>query len=535
MPSEESERYHRASARLGTTIRDKYRLDRVLGLGGMAAVYAATHRNRKQFAVKMLHPELSIRQDVRTRFLREGYAANSFKHPGAVAVLDDDVADDGAAFLVMELLEGDELENLAINNGGRLPVQAVLAIGYQLLDVLAAAHDKGIVHRDIKPPNLFLTDDGTIKVLDFGIARVRDALADEARGTAAGTLLGTPGFMPPEQALGKSDEIDGQSDVWAAGATLFSLLTGQATHAGDNAAQLMVAAATQPARKLQSIAPHVPDAVAQIIDCALAFEKSSRWPSAAAMRDAIAETYAVTCSEPVSRAPLVRLIQGLKPRLVPPSPQGTAPVDRSAATMDAVKGATGGAASAPAGGGRSAAVPTIGGQTSVATFLLPGVAGRKRTERMVLGGAAVLVLGFVAFALRGSSSGSVDAATGKGGPSRVNAGITPVGVVIPSSDPASPSAVITSWSPVAATSASSGPSAPASRSRSTTPSSGDPPPALTRPPLRPLSPPSQPAISQPAEATASPSKRPPSTPCKLVETLDKAGESHFACPCAKCE
>src|SRR6202041_106363 len=92
-----------ARTRLGTVLRGKYRLDRVLGIGGMAVVYAATHRNQKQFAVKMLHPELSLRRDIRTRFLREGYAANSFKPPGAVSVLDDDVAEDGAAFLVMEL------------------------------------------------------------------------------------------------------------------------------------------------------------------------------------------------------------------------------------------------------------------------------------------------------------------------------------------------------------------------------------------------------------------------------------------------
>src|SRR5579863_7593138 len=101
-----------ARSRLGRVLRGKYRLERVLGVGGMAAVYLATHRNNKQFAVKMLHPELSMREDIRTRFLREGYAANSLKHPGAVAVLDDDVAEDGAAFLVMELLEGAAVDRL---------------------------------------------------------------------------------------------------------------------------------------------------------------------------------------------------------------------------------------------------------------------------------------------------------------------------------------------------------------------------------------------------------------------------------------
>src|SRR5580704_12385213 len=130
----------RASRRIGTVLRGKYRIDRVLGVGGMAVVYAATHRNKKRFAVKMLHPELSTREDIRTRFLREGYVANSVEHPGAVAVMDDDVAEDGAAFLVMELLDGVGVEQLCEKRGNRLPVSAVLAMSYQLLDVLAAAH-----------------------------------------------------------------------------------------------------------------------------------------------------------------------------------------------------------------------------------------------------------------------------------------------------------------------------------------------------------------------------------------------------------
>src|SRR5271155_852164 len=146
--AESNELHARSSARVGTTLRGKYRLERVLGIGGMAVVYSATHRNQKQFAVKMLHAELSIREDIRTRFLREGYAANSLKHPGAVAVLDDDVAEDGSAFLVMELLEGEVLDRVWDKVGRRMPARVVLAIGYQLLDVLAAAHAKGIVHRD---------------------------------------------------------------------------------------------------------------------------------------------------------------------------------------------------------------------------------------------------------------------------------------------------------------------------------------------------------------------------------------------------
>src|SRR5580704_13573042 len=132
--------------RVGTVLRGKYRLDRVIGAGGMAVVYKATHRNHAEFAVKMLHPELSIREDIRSRFLREGYTANAVKHSGAVLVVDDDVAEDGAAFLVMELLDGISCEDLVERPGEKVSPDEASAILIQFLDVLAAAHANGIVH-----------------------------------------------------------------------------------------------------------------------------------------------------------------------------------------------------------------------------------------------------------------------------------------------------------------------------------------------------------------------------------------------------
>jgi serine/threonine protein kinase len=244
----ESGDFVRAKLRVGQVLRDKYRIDRVIGVGGMAAVYAATHRNQKQFAVKVLHTELSYREDIRTRFLREGYAANSVKHPGAVAVLDEDVAEDGAAFLVMELLEGASVEELAERAGGRLAESYAIGIAHQLLETIASAHAQGIVHRDLKPANLFVTREGQLKVLDFGIARGRDVASGGANVTGTGMLLGTPAFMAPEQALGKSAEIDAQTDLWAVGATLFTLLSGQLVHEGETPSHLMILAATTPAR-----------------------------------------------------------------------------------------------------------------------------------------------------------------------------------------------------------------------------------------------------------------------------------------------
>src|SRR5262249_40058147 len=156
-------------------------------------------------------------------------------HPGAVAVLDDDTGEDGAAFLVMERLDGDEVERIAQQRGGRLGVEGVLAIADALLAVLEAAHAKSIIHPDIKPANLYVSRDGTLKVLDFGIARLRDV----ASATRTGMMLGTPAYMSPEQARSKSSEIDGRSDLWSVGATMFSLLSGHLVHDAGSVAEII--------------------------------------------------------------------------------------------------------------------------------------------------------------------------------------------------------------------------------------------------------------------------------------------------------
>jgi serine/threonine-protein kinase len=280
----------RAQARIGAVLRGKWRLDSLIGVGGMAAVYAATHRNGKRGAVKMLHLELSTDAEARQRFLREGYVANAVEHHGAVSVLDDDIADDGSVFLVMELLEGHTVEERASSRpGSKLEPGEVLAIADQLLDILVAAHKKGIVHRDLKPENVFLTKAGQVKVLDFGLARLYGLAQGSGanRMTAAGTAMGTPAFMPPEQALGNWDSVDGRTDIWAIGATMFNLLTGRFVHEADNVNKLLLAAMTKPSRQIATVEPGVPPPVAAIIDKALAFEQKDRWPDAAAMRDAV--------------------------------------------------------------------------------------------------------------------------------------------------------------------------------------------------------------------------------------------------------
>jgi serine/threonine-protein kinase len=320
MTGSSSHAERRAATRLGAVLRGKYTLERVLGVGGTAAVYLGVHRNGHRVAVKILHPELSIDDDVRARFLREGYAANSIGHAGAVRVLDDDVAEDGAAFLVMELLEGETLEQRRQRLGGRLPLSEVLALGHQLLDVLAAAHDKGVVHRDVKPDNLFLTRGRELKVLDFGIARLTDASGGP--GTWSGSRIGTPAFMPPEQALGRAAEVDARSDVWAAGATLFTLCSGRLVHEAGGVAEIVVRTATQPARSLAEAAPDVPGEVVAVVDRSLAFAPADRFQTAPAMRDAIAAAFATLYGEPPSAAAIGEVPEA--PRAVE-APAGAGP------------------------------------------------------------------------------------------------------------------------------------------------------------------------------------------------------------------
>jgi serine/threonine-protein kinase len=299
----------RAEARVGSVLCGKYLLDSLLGVGGMAAVYAATHRNGNRVAVKMLHTALSMEMDLRKRFLREGYVANAVNHPGVVRVLDDDTDEDGSIFLVMDLVVGASAETISEWRGGRVDPEIVVAISHQLLDIVAAAHANGVIHRDIKPDNICLTRDGTVKLLDFGVARMRDT----ATATREGTTIGTPAFMAPEQALGKVKEIDVLSDVYAVGAVMFTMLSGRFVQEGESANELLIMAATRRARSLADVVSDVPTPIVDVVDRALVFEKALRWPSAAAMRDALEQAQQEAYGVPViSGAELASVLEGIE-------------------------------------------------------------------------------------------------------------------------------------------------------------------------------------------------------------------------------
>lgn len=275
-----------AHARVGSTLNAKWTLERLIGVGGMGAVFAAKHRNGTRAAVKLLHAEFARETEIRERFLREGKIANSVDHPARVPVTDDDVSDEGEPFLVMDLLEGGTLNELRHRTGGIVPLEETLRIFEVVLDLLAQCHAVGIVHRDIKPGNIFITRDGDVKVLDFGVARMREP-GSGVEATRMGTAIGTPSYIAPEQALGLTSQVDGRSDIFSVGACMHVALTGKRLNHARTEAESFVMAATQAAPSIANLAPELPVEVVACVDRALAFEREKRFQDAASMRSEV--------------------------------------------------------------------------------------------------------------------------------------------------------------------------------------------------------------------------------------------------------
>lgn len=290
----------RAQARVGSWACDKWQLERLIGVGGVAAVYAARHKNGRRVAIKMLHPELAVDASIRRRFLREGYAANRVDHSGAVVVLDDAIEGD-SVFLVMELLEGETLEARCRRNEGKITAAEALRIASGLLSILASAHEQGILHRDVTPANIFVTRKGEVKLLDFGIARLRDADSGEHTVSVPGAL-GTPAFMPPEQARGLWEELDARSDLWAVGAVMFRALTGRSVHQGRSPSEQLLSAMTRRAPPLESVLPDISPTIASIVDRAMEVAPDKRWQDADSFGAAADEAYLELAGHEIAEA-----------------------------------------------------------------------------------------------------------------------------------------------------------------------------------------------------------------------------------------
>ncbi|WP_437720503.1 protein kinase domain-containing protein [Sorangium sp. So ce861] len=278
-----------------TTLNGRYTLGRMIGKGGMGAVYEADDvALQRRVAVKVLSPELARGRSALGRFEREAKAASAIRTEHIVRVLDADVDQaTGSPFLVMELLRGEDLAHL-LDRLGPLPPGLALRIVAQACVGLEKAHEAGVVHRDIKPANLFLArrEDGglVVKLLDFGVAKIRpahDPRRDTTGLTWSGHVLGTPRYMSPEQARGIKD-IDHRTDLWSLGVVLYRALAGRTpTEDVKAVGELITALVADLPAPVQDFAPWVPPEVAAVLDGALQYQPADRYPSASAMRDAL--------------------------------------------------------------------------------------------------------------------------------------------------------------------------------------------------------------------------------------------------------
>jgi serine/threonine-protein kinase len=265
---------------LGQILAGSYEVTRVLGEGGMGRVYEARHTrlSGKRFAIKLLHPDLARQPEVVTRFQREAEAASGISHVNVVGVHDVNSTPEGQPYIVAELLQGEELGEY-IERVGKVSVGEVVRIGRQVCRALAAAHAQGIVHRDVKPENVFLTGDvgriepGTVKVIDFGISKVANAGGESL--TKTGMVLGTPDYMAPEQARG--DKVDARADIYAVGAILYRALTGKKPFEGlDPMATLTAVLTTEPDRP-SVLDPSIPLALELVVQRAMAKSPKDRY------------------------------------------------------------------------------------------------------------------------------------------------------------------------------------------------------------------------------------------------------------------
>lgn len=268
-------------------VEGKYRIDRLIGKGGMGAVYEAEHvKLGRKVAIKVLLEGHSAGSGAGKRFQREARAAGSIGHPNIVQVFDLGTLEDGAPFLVMELLQGETLaERLEV--AGAIPSSLTIEIMEQILSALQAAHEQGIIHRDLKPDNVFLAEDrgGVVaKLLDFGVSKSLDE--NTLSLTRTGAVVGTPYYLAPEQARGDRD-VDRRVDIWAAGVLMYEALTGMLPFNADNYNALLVKILQQRPVAPSRIRPTLAPALEAVIMTAMAHHADERFATAAEMLDAL--------------------------------------------------------------------------------------------------------------------------------------------------------------------------------------------------------------------------------------------------------
>ena len=260
---------------------DRYKLGEMIGTGGMADVYVAEDtRLARQVAIKVLRSDLARDPSFVARFRKEALAAAALNHPGIVAVYDS--GEEPAPYIVMELISGHTLREL-IHKGERVPLKRALEIGEGILGALEYSHHSGIVHRDIKPANIMITDDGSVKVMDFGIARAVSDATGNLEQTAS--ILGTALYISPEQARG--DEPDTRTDLYSLGVVMYELLSGKPPFTADSPVAIAYKHISSIPAPLIEVAPGVSPEVIAVVECALKKELDERFATAQAFRAAL--------------------------------------------------------------------------------------------------------------------------------------------------------------------------------------------------------------------------------------------------------
>ena len=294
---------------MGSVLAGKYRLERELGRGGMGAVIAARHEQLAQrVAIKVLLPEYASSPDVVARFVREARAAANLESEHVVRVTDVGLDDRVGAYMAMEYLEGSDLAH-ALRERGPFPVKEAVDCVLEAIDALAEAHSRGIVHRDVKPANLFLaTRKGgtqTIKVLDFGISKV--ALVGDGSDeklTATGQMLGSPGYMSPEQ-IRASRDVDARADIWSLGAVLFELLGNTRPFDGETVGVVFANVLAQDPKPLRSVRKDAPEGLAAIVRRCLDRDAAARYADVGELAKALAPFGSGRAEKEVRRASAV--------------------------------------------------------------------------------------------------------------------------------------------------------------------------------------------------------------------------------------
>ena len=307
---------------IGQILHDTHKVIRRMGCGGMGAVYEAHHVRLKnqRFAIKVLHTRMLHEEKVFARFRREAELATSIGHPNIVFVLDFYETDDGRPCMVMEYLEGEDLGQ-ALRRKGKLRSREVIAIISQVASALAAVHDKSVVHRDLKPGNIFLLagDTGTpkVKVLDFGISKILNPKEGEDELTADLSVLGTPQYMAPEQASGQVAQVDHRTDIFGLGVIAYRLLTGAYPFEADNAVGFVRAICDDPHVPITNRDSTFGEDVEQVFCQVLAKDKEERYQRVEHFAADLARALAPLSQEPLD-ASQVQTLQQMsgKPTLV---------------------------------------------------------------------------------------------------------------------------------------------------------------------------------------------------------------------------